>query len=92
MLVPWQVMDGNHRRTAQCKKGSEQKRRHLAAEEERAFTCRAFSAYGTPLDMATSFKFLGRVISTADNDWTEVYRNLAEARVVWRSLTRTLSR
>ena len=56
MLVPWKDLNGMHRRTAQCNRGSEQKRRRLAAEEEREVTARAFSAYGRPLEMVTSFK------------------------------------
>ena len=31
-----------------------------------------FSSYGRPLEMVTSFKYLGRVISEADDDWTAV--------------------
>ena len=37
------------------------------AEEEREVTARAFSAYGSPLEMVTSFKYLGRVISATDD-------------------------
>ena len=48
---------------------AEQKRRKLAAEEEREITTRDFSAYGHPLEMVTSFKYLGRLISPTDNDW-----------------------
>ena len=62
MLVSLRYLSGMHGRTAQCKKGAEQKQQRLAAEEERAFTSRAVSAYGCPLDMVTSYKYLGRVI------------------------------
>ena len=55
-------------------------------------TSRAFSAYGCPLEMVTSFRYLGRVISAADEDCTAVVRNLSRARVVWKSMTRILSR
>ena len=80
-----------NRRTAKFKKGAEQKRRILATEEEKAVTPRAFSAYGRPLDMVIYFKYLGGVISAADDDWPEVVRNLAKARAVWRKLTRIFS-
>ena len=92
MPVPWRVLNGIHRRTAQCKKGAEKKIRRLAAEEEMAITSRAFRAYGHPLEMVTSFKYLGRVISKADYYWTAVVRNLAKAQAVWQRLTRILSR
>ena len=42
--------------------------------------------------MTTSFRYLGRVISAADNDWPEVVRNLAKAQAVWKRVTRILSR
>ena len=49
-------------------KGVECKRWELAAEEERAVTSRVFSAYGRPLYMVTSFRYLGRVILAANDD------------------------
>ena len=42
--------------------------------------------------MVTSFKYLGRVISAADNDCPKLVRNLAKARVVWWRLTQILRR
>ena len=36
----------------------------------------AITAYGIPLAPFTSFKYLGRVLSEADNDWTAVVNNL----------------
>ena len=46
----------------------------------------------TNIYMVTSFGYLGSVISAADDDWLEVVRNLAKPRVVWRRITRILSR
>ena len=66
MLVLWKALNGTHRCTSQYNRGAEQKRRRLAAEEGREVTARALSAYGRPLEMATSFRYLGRVISVAD--------------------------
>ena len=42
--------------------------------------------------MVPSFKYLGRVLSTADNDWPAVIQNLAKARMVWQRMSRILSR
>ena len=42
--------------------------------------------------MVTSFRYLGRVISAADDDWPAVVRNLYRARAVWRRMTCILSR
>ena len=77
MLVSSKSLNETQRRMAQCPWGAERKRRKLAAEEEREVTARYFSAYGRPLEMATSFKYLGRLILAADNDWPSVLKNLA---------------
>ena len=61
-------------------------------EEDREVTVRAFSAYGRPLEMVTSFRYLGRVILEADNDCTEVARNLVKANAVWLRMTRIRSK
>ena len=69
--------------TAQCKKGVKQKKQRPEAEEEKAVTSRFFSAYGRPLDMVNSFKYLGLVISATYEYWTEVVRKLAKMLEVW---------
>ena len=70
----------------------EQKRRRLAAEEKREVTARDFRAYVLPLEMVNSFRYLGRVILTEDNDWPAVLKKLYQARAVWRRMTRILIR
>ena len=92
MLVPWWDLNVMHWRTAQFRKGGGQKRRRLAAEEERLVVSRSFVPNGIPLEMVTSFKYLGRVISASDNDWPEVVRNMKKARAVWRRLKRIIIR
>ena len=42
--------------------------------------------------MVTSFRYLGRVISAADENRLAVIRNLAKARAVWRRRMRILCR
>ena len=42
--------------------------------------------------MVNYLKYLGRVISATDDDWPEVFINMAKAQAVWRRLTRILSR
>ena len=91
-MVPWWSLNGSHKLTSNCKKRAERKQRRLEAEEEREATSRALSAYGCTLEMVLSFKYLGRVLLTADDDWTVVIQNLTKAWVVWRRITRILSR
>ena len=66
----------------------ESNQRRLIAEEERAVTSRVFSAYGSPLEMVASFRYLGRLILATDDDWLEVVRNLENFRSVCRMMTR----
>ena len=91
MMVPRRSLNRVHRRTAQCRKVVERKSWRLAVEEERAVTSRVFRAYGLPLEMVTSFRYLGQLISAADDDWKEVVSNLSRAREVWKRMKRILS-
>ena len=51
-----------------------------------------FSVYGLPLEMVTPLKYLGRVLSVVDDDWTTVVRNLVKARTVWWRMSKIMSR
>ena len=64
----------------------------MAVEEAWAVTSREFSAYRIPLEMVFFIKYLGIVLSAADDDWPVVIRNLTKARAVWRRMSRILSR
>ena len=78
--MPWKALNVMYRHMAQCTWGVERKRRQLAAEDEREVTAKAFSAYGRPLEMVNSFRYLGRVILAARNNWMAVVKNLSRAR------------
>ena len=92
MLVPWKALNGTHRRTSQCDRSAEQEQWRLVAEEEREVTTRSLSTYGCPLEMVTSFRYLGQIISVADDNWPEVVKNFSRAREVSRRMTQILSR
>ena len=51
---------------------------------------RAFQAYGRPIDMVNSYKYLARVLTAADGDWPEVVGNLKKEWKSWARLERTL--
>ena len=42
--------------------------------------------------MVTSFKYLGRVLLVADDDWPTVVQNLVKAQTVWWRIFKILSR
>ena len=53
---------------------------------------RSLTAYGVPLSQVTSFKYLGRVLDTEDDNWPEVVRNLRRTRQKWVRLFQALRR
>ena len=80
ILVPWVDLNGGHTTNAQCAKGAEQKRNWPVADEMREIMARALQAYIILLNLATSFKYLGRIMTPSDDDWPKVVRNLRKAR------------
>ena len=48
---------------------------------------RAFEAYGAPIESVTDFKYLGRILTATDNDWTVVVGNLGKSRRSWGRLS-----
>ena len=42
--------------------------------------------------MVTSFRYLGRLISAAEDHWTELVRKLSQTRSVWKRMTIILIR
>ena len=72
MLVPWRALNGRHHAIAMCKKGAERKRRRMTEAELRDSTDRSFKAYGKPLEMVATFKYLVRVMTAGDDNWPAV--------------------
>ena len=52
----------------------------------------AITAYGILLFPFTSFKYIGRVLSGADNNWPVVFSNLKREPKKWAQLTRFMIR
>ena len=92
MQVPRRALNGRHPGTAQCAKGAERNRRRLAETETRENSERDFEAYGAPIESVSEFKYLGRILTATDDDWTAVVGNLRKARRSWGRLSRVLSR
>ena len=63
----------------------------MAETELRESTERAFDAYGKPIEAVHSFKYLGRIMTAGDNNWTVVAGNLLKAQKSWGRLARILS-
>ena len=67
ILVPWRALNGLHITTTQCAEEVERKQRRMGEYEMQESEDRAFQAYARPLETVTSFKYMGRVLTTADN-------------------------
>ena len=92
MLVPWAALSGRHPNTIQCTNEVERKWRRLAEEEVRTSTERAFQAYGLPLNLVSSFKYLGRILTALKDKRTAVMGSLCKLRKKWARLSRILGR
>ena len=64
----------------------------LAAEEVQASIERSSQAYGRPLTLVSSFKYLGIVLIASDNEWTSVVGNLQKNQKKWAQMSRILGR
>ena len=92
MQVPRKALNGRNLGTAQCAKGTERKRRQLAEMETRKNSEQAFKAYGKPMDTVSEFRYLGRILTATDDDWTAVAGNTKKARRSWGGLAKVLGR
>ena len=92
MLVLWKVLNGRHTTTAQCSKGVEQKRWRLVVVETMESVERDFQAYVRPLDMFSSFKYFGWILTALGDYRMEVVGNLCKAWKNWVRLERILGK
>ena len=86
------MLNGRHLGTEQCAKGAERKRRRLAETETRENLERAFHAYGQLMEAVLEFRYLGRLLTATDDDWTAVAGNINKARRSWGRLAQVLGR
>ena len=92
LQVPRKALHGRHLGTLQCKKRADWKRRRLAKTETRENAERVFHAYGKRMEAVSEFRYLGRLITATDDDWSAVAGNIQKARVIWGRLARVLGR
>ena len=57
---------------------------------EEKYTYRYLQSYGRPLDMVTTFIYLGWVLTKSDNNWLVVVANIQKARNKWTRLSMIL--
>ena len=72
-----------HRTSAQCKAQAAKVQQREAWRELQRVRDQTFTIYGRTLPTTSTFKYLGRPMSTTDSDWPAVFRNLTRARQKW---------
>jgi len=92
MHVPYEALNTGHRNTADCRYGRDLWRQREAAEAARRAQGQTFTACDVQLETVTSFRYLGRIITSTDDDWPALYRNLTKARKRWGMVSRVLVR
>ena len=92
MHVPLGALASSHLNSALCRHGVERRQRWLAAEEAALAREVRFSVKGVPLEQVPEFRYLGRLLSSTDDDWPTIYSNLSKARKRWGMVARVLTR
>ena len=67
-LVPWKDLNSRNVTNSQCAKGVEQEISWMTAEEIRESAESVFQVYGRSIEIVTSFKDLGLIMTASDDD------------------------
>jgi len=84
------ALDLRHHRSRDCQTHAarrQQRDRFIHAYLEAQTT---FTLHDTVLEKVTSYRYLGRVLATNDNEWPTIYRNLQRARQQWARISRLM--
>jgi len=92
MHVSWQALNSGHFNTAYCREGAARTRQRSAIHEARLAREVVFTVKGDALESVSLFRYLGRPLSSFDEDWPAVYHNLKKARKRWARVSRVLTR
>jgi hypothetical protein len=90
--VPATALAGGHGATLLCRQGHILKLKRAAKEDIRKAREVVFSVFCVPLESVSKFLYLGRQLSSTDDDWSDVVKNLAKARRRWATISRVLIR
>jgi len=85
-------LTASHTQSQTCQAGAarfESRRLEIA---QRAARHTVFTVHGNPIETVHSFRYLGRMVCSDDNDWLAISTNLKKARAQWSMISRILSR
>jgi hypothetical protein len=92
MHVPATALARGRAATLLCRQGHVLQLKRAAEEDIRKAREVVFSVLGVPLESVSKFLYLGRQLSSKDDDWPDVVNNLAKARKRWATISRVLIR
>ena len=81
-----------HRFSGICLAAQDRRRQRRAILRAQEAAEVKLTATGDELEVVHTFRYLGRPLSTTDNDWPALYRNMAKARQRWSTISRVLVR
>lgn len=89
---PISLGNGSHQRSKLCRKGKQRRE-----NEQRNLICmratrQTFHLQDRQIEMVQNFRYLGRLVTTNDDDWAAMTWNLGKARQRWSMTSRVLSR
>jgi hypothetical protein len=79
MHVPAPALAGGHGATLLCRQGHALKQKRAAEEDIRKAREVLFSVRGVPIESVSTFLYIGRQLSSTDDDWPDVVKNLAKS-------------
>jgi hypothetical protein len=92
MFCTLTALAGKHMDSALCREGAKRnKRKKMNLQCIRAFR-RTFQIRDQPIETVTTSKYLGRILTSRDNDWEAAYRNLKKTKQRWATISRVLAR
>ena len=90
MYFPWVDLNCRHPITVLCSQGTNSNIQRLAEEDSWSGVVMEFQAYRQPLEIVTSFKYLGRLLTATDDYFIDVIVNLQKAQKSWYHLSSIL--
>jgi hypothetical protein len=92
MHVPHSTLMRGRGSTAICQQGQELKKKRVATKVSQCSSEVVFTVRDSVLDLVREFIYLCRLLSSMDEDWSDVVNNLVKARQRWSYISRMLLR
>lgn len=90
--VPSNALNSGHKQKGFCKTGADRRRQRQAIQCSQQASKVIFTIGGSSLETVSTFKYLGRPISSTDDDWPAIHLNLSKAREQWAMVSKVLRR